>query len=228
MELLQRVFTPSKSLIVTKNTNFKSIKNVKSIIGTYPNVKIILTNDSYLIGYPKYLCEYLNINENDTLILKTSEIYNIYNAVIKHKSILNNIITISGDNIQKSLVINTKLGVPLTELIDEFITILDNDYEVFLNGYLKGIKVKKIEDIVITNEIDSIIINKKHTLENTECINCGACQKICPFKINIKKCYFKNLNHKLCIGCGLCNFVCPANIDLRKVVRRDSVEEENN
>ena len=52
----------------------------------------------------------------------------------------------------------------------------------------------------------------------TECINCGACKKICPFNINVKNCYFDKMKHKNCIGCGLCNYICPAKINLKKVV----------
>lgn len=225
IEFLQKVLEVNKATIVTKNTNAKSIKNVKSIIGTYPNIKINLVPDNYLIGYPQFLCEYLNIKEEDTLIISTSLIYDIY-QVLKGKSILNNIITISGDNVEKSLIINTKLGVSLKELIAKFINIIDKDYEIYLNGYLKGIKIKKLEDIIITREINTIVINKKSKEVEEDCINCGACQRICPLNINVKYCYFHNLNSPKCISCGLCNYICPANLKLKEIVKSDQNEKE--
>ena len=225
---LLRILNISSSLIAIKNTNSKSIQNVKSIIGTYPFIKIKLVPDNYLISYPKFLCEYLNFSEDKTIILTSNDIYDIYNVLYKAKNISETLVTLSGDVLEKSLIINTRIGVSLEELTKKYLNILSSDYDIYLNGYLKGIKVNDLKDIIITKDIDSVVFKLREESLEEECINCGACQKICPFKINVKKCYFKGLNHKLCIGCGLCNFVCPANIDLRKVVRRDSVEEENN
>lgn len=228
VHFIQKILNIKSAIIATKNTNAKSIKNVKSIIGTYPNLRITLTNNKYLISEPKYLCEYLNINLNNTLILTTKEIYDIYNAILKGKSILNNIITISGDAIEKSIVINTKLGVSLKELLDKFVNIISDDYEVYINGYLKGIKVENIEEVIITKDIDTIVINKKSKDIVEECINCGACKKVCPHKINVRYCYLNNLSSKKCIGCGLCNYICPARLKLKEIVMSDEDENKNN
>ncbi len=218
---LLRILNINKATIAIKNTNAKSIQNVKSIIGTYPNIKINLVPDKYLISYPQFLGEYLAKDINKVIFLKTNEVYKLSEVILKGKDICESLITISGDALLKSLVINTRLGVSLEELIEKFITITTNDYEIYLNGYLKGIKVDNLKDVVITKEIESIVINKKRDKLVEECINCGACQKICPYKINVKKCYFNNLNHKNCIGCGLCNYICPANIELKEIVKRE-------
>ena len=102
--------------------------------------------------------------------------------------------TISGDNLKKSIVINTKIGVSLKELIDNFIEIIDPLYDVYLNGYLKGIKVLNIDEIIITKEINTIVINKKEIEEESECINCGLCNYICPAKIKLKEVIMEDYN----------------------------------
>lgn len=228
IEVLLKTFSLKEALIATKNTDFLSIKNVKSIIGTYPNIKINLLPDKYLIGNDKFLCNYLNESENNTLILSTSDIYDIYNTVIKGKYITENMITISGDALLKSLVINTKIGVSLKDLIKNFITITDDNYDVYINGYLTGNKIENINDIIITKDIDSIVINKRKEEEETSCINCGACMQICPVNINVKHCYFNKLNSKKCLGCGLCNYICPAKLKLKEIIKSDNNENENN
>ena len=73
-DLLINLFNLDNCLVVTKNTNFKSIKNVKSIIGSYPNIKITLIPDKYLIGHKEFLCKFLNLKIDNTLVLSTSEI----------------------------------------------------------------------------------------------------------------------------------------------------------
>jgi len=225
IDLLTHIFDLNNALLVTKNTNFNSIKNVKSILGTYPNIKITLAPDKYLIGNKDFLCDYLNKDKTKTLVLTVNEIYDIY-SILNGKDITETLITISGNTLEKSLLLNVRLGTSLNEIINEYIKILDDDYEVFINGPMQGYKILNNKDIIISKEIDYIVINKKEILEEEECINCGACNKICPNHINVKKCYLKKLNHKKCIGCGLCNYICPANIRLKEIVKSDSIEEE--
>ncbi len=217
---LTNILGLKESTLATKNTNYNSISNVKSIIGTYPNIKVTLVPDKYMISYKDFLCDYLNIPSSETLVLTTNEVYYIYNA-LKFKYVDSVLITISGNAIAKSLVINTRLGTSLKEIINELIKITIDDYEVYLNGYIKGRRVSSIDDIIITLDTESIVINQKMSDEVTDCIKCGACERICPCHINVLKCYLNNYSHKRCIGCGLCDYVCPANINLKEIVWRD-------
>ena len=227
-EYLLKIFNIDEITLVTKNINAKSIRNVKSIIGTYPSIDFKLLPDKYLLGYDEYLCEYLNTDINNTLVLKTSDIYNIYNSIIKGKNITETILTISGDAITKSFIINTKIGVSLKEIIDNFIKFNTKEFNVYVNGYLKGDKIKDYEDIIITSSLDCIVFKSTSKEEEDECINCGACNKICPVNINVLKCLKHTLKSNKCIGCGLCNYICPAKIKLKEIVRGDKDEEKDN
>ncbi len=224
IERLLNILGLKKGVLAIKNTNVSSIKNVKSILGTYPKIELNLLPDKYLISNKIFLSKFLNLDIENTVYLSSQDIYNIYLSCFKGKNIDEKIITISGDAIEKSLIINTKLGVWGKELVKKFIKIIDNDYEIFINGYLNGVKVQKLEDIIITPDIDTIIINKKSKELATTCINCGACLKICPVDINVQKCFLKQLSHKKCIGCGLCNYVCPAKLPLKETVKREENE----
>ncbi len=220
---LCNIFNIEKSIIATKNTDFNSIKNVKSILGTYPNIQVILVPDKYLISYKPFLCTYLNKDESDTLILSTTDIYNIYKC-LNSKLIEDVIITISGNAIKKSIIVNTRLYVSLRELLDELVIFNTDDYEIYINGYISGRKIDNIDDIIITRNIDSIVINKKEEVIETNCINCGACMKVCPKNINVKRCFFNKISNKSCISCGLCNYVCPAKLKLREIVEGTNEE----
>lgn len=228
IEELLKIFNIENALITSKNTNSEAIKKVKSIIGTYPNINFKLLEDKYLITYDKFLCENLNIKEDETLILTASDIYDIYYFLLKHKKINETIITISGDAIEKSMIIKTRLGVSLKELINNLITINNESYEIYINGLLKGYKISNINDIIITKDIKYIVIKVKENIDVLECINCSVCYKVCPFNINVLKCYKNNTKNKRCIGCALCNYVCPSKIKLKEVVYGDEYENKNN
>ena len=133
------------------------------------------------------------------------------------------LVSLSGNALKKSLVANIKIGTSLKEIDLEF---KDSVYDIYLNGYLSGIKYNNLEDIIITKDIHTIVFNKKEEIEETECINCGACLKVCPHNIYVKEHYFKKNKSSKCIGCGLCNYICPARLKLKEVVMSGDNEKE--
>lgn len=216
LNYLLNVFSLSKGIIATKNTFSSSIKNVKSILGTYPNILLRLIPDLYLISYEENLCDYLNILSKDTLILNGQEILDLYYALIKGKINNSVLLTISGNNVLKTMIVMTRTNTLAKEVIDKYIELKSNDYDIYINGLLRG--YKENNECLITKDIHTIIINEKETTIEEECINCGACQEICPFHINVLKCYLEKRSSKKCFNCGLCNYICPANIKLKEVV----------
>lgn len=209
-------------ILAIKNTNAKCIKKVRSILGIYPSIKLVLLPDKYLMSYPENLCSYLNLDVQKTSILTTFDIYTIF-TLKEGKKIDHKLITVSGDALKKSLIIDTKIGTSLQEIIQEFLKINTSEYNIYYNGYLRGTEVNS-DDVIVTYETRCIVINQKEE-EESECLNCGACYKICPQNINVKKCYFQNLTSSKCLNCGLCAYICPAHLKLKKVYKGDDHEK---
>lgn len=217
-DYLITILNIKNNIIAINNVNYNSIKNINSINGIIDNNSIKLIPNKYLINNKIFLCDYLNIDINNTLILTTNELYDLYLLIFKKNLNIKKLITISGNNIKDTKVIYTKLGVSLKELLDNYIDIINDDYNIFVNGLYKGYIVN---DLVIDNNIDYIVINKKENKDILPCISCGACMKICPFNINIK--YYldnKKVSNK-CIKCGLCNYICPCNIKIKELISNE-------
>ncbi len=218
LDLLRSLLNLDVAYMAIKNTNAKSIKKVRSILGTYPNLKLVLLPDKYLMSSKENICDYLNLKEEDTFVFQTAEIYMM--ATLKEGKFLDHkYITVSGDALKKSLIIDTKLGVSLKEIVEEFLKIKACEYTIYYNGYLKGEEVLG-DDLIVTKDTISIVFKRKEDAEE-ECINCGACNKICPQNINVLKCFKEDLKSKRCLNCGLCNYVCPANIKLKERIKDD-------
>lgn len=47
-----------------------------------------------------------------------------------------------------------------------------------------------------------------HTI-NTDCINCGACEPVCPVNAISEKGDVRVINADTCIDCGACVDTCP-------------------
>jgi electron transport complex protein RnfC len=209
--------------IVVKDTDYNSINSLNSIIGLYPKIKLRFLPDKYLIGKKEILTEYLSIKE-DFLYLNIEESYDLYNYLKRKKIKDEQIITVTGNAIKNPQIIKCKVGTSLDDILKNIIEFSEVDYDILLNSLLNNHPVSS-KNIIITNNIKAIFIMKKRNIKPTECIRCGKCNDVCPFKINVfnlvnnKKC---NINK--CIKCGLCTYICPSYININEYLDGDSNE----
>ena len=149
--------------------------------------------------------------------------------------LIERIITITGDMVKEKTNILVRNGTKLEEIL-EYIGLKRNDDVIAIcGGPMMGVAVT--EDLVITPNINSIIINKKEEIkEPTTCLRCTKCSISCPSKLepilikeNLEnKDNLKKLNVNKCIECGICSYICPAKINLRKYVKlaKEKVNEK--
>ncbi len=200
--------------LVFKESNETILDELINKIGLYTNIKIKLLPNKCLTS-TIYLNNYLKLD--NYILLSSEDIYNIIENIKKNKCVTDSMVSIYNDLNKTLMVKNIRLNSSLIELFND--EIIDFSLvDIYINGYLYGYIEKNIEDLIMTKEITNIVILKKDSLKRYDCINCGACNKVCPLNINVKKLYDHNLMSNRCLNCGLCNYVCPANIDLKEIM----------
>lgn len=203
--LLKKIFNINNIAIIIKNSYHE-------LLGEYKvDLKYIRVPDIYPIGHEKVLKKHLVLNENDLLIDLYDVIDLIYN-VIKNKKIYEKYITINGNYIINPAVICVKKYSYLNNILTNF-KFKGNDYNIIINNSLCG-NIIDPKNIVITDDIDGVIINKNENYNPSKCTKCSLCYNVCPMKIN------PLIKNKKCIKCGLCNFVCPSKINVVDEVQR--------
>ena len=203
------LFKIKNNMVAIKNNESFIIDECLNVIGTYPNIKIALTSDEYLIGKEEFLVKKLNMDK--AMYFTIEDILGISNKV-KGYLRTTKLITISGDAIKESKVIRVKLGTPLKSIIAKFIDVNKKKVNIFVNGLLTGYKVSKNSNVFISNDIDSICIMENKGIKEYPCINCGLCHNVCPEGVSI----YNKKNIDKCLDCGLCSYICPSHINLRK------------
>ena len=204
--------------LVFKESNETILENLINKIGLYTNIIIKLLPNKCLTS-TIYLNNYLKLD--DYILLGSEDIYNIIENIKKNKRVTDSMVSIYNDLNKTIEVKNVRLNSSLIELFnDEMIDF--SLVDIYINGYLYGYTEKNIEDLIMTKEITNIVILKKDSLKHYDCINCGACNKVCPLNINVKKLYDHKLMSNKCLNCGLCNYICPANIDLKEIILGDN------
>ena len=211
---LAKIYDSKNSILVIKNNDTEVIDHFFNIMGTYSNIKLTLVDDKYLIGNEEVLLNKLKLVNNQTLFLTIEELIDL-NQLLKYEIPSDTkIITISGDAIKESIIIEVKKYTMIKERIDKYIKIIDQNYGLYKNNLLQENKISL--DDIITDSINSIHLMKKKDFLPSECTNCGMCLKVCPKGINIPKQLKSGKINPKCINCGICNYICPSYINIRK------------
>lgn len=205
-------------MVCVKSNSSENISQLMECLGMYPNIKLNILPNLYLLGNKEILLNYLGYT-NDTEVVKASLFYKVYNLLLRNRQTGDKLITISGNGLNNPSVISLKIGTKALDVINDLIDVTRDDVCYIVNGLLGGSMID-IQLLVVTDNIDSILImQKKDDFKTSKCMNCGECISICPVGINPlllnNKEYYKN-NINRCIHCGLCSYICPSYINFKE------------
>ncbi len=217
LDELSILYKSNTNAIIIKEKDSTMIEECLKTIGSFPNINITLVKDYYLLSQKPYLLAYLKV-KNETLYLSIKDLLKLANII--HGLDQNNVkyLTISGNALKEGKVFKVKKYCSLAEIMTKYLKLKTTDYELIVNGLMRGY-LGQITDLIITDEIDSIILMQKEEQHISKCFNCGKCLNVCPVDLNPIYLYKKNKPTKKCLNCGLCNYVCPAHIDLKTKIR---------
>ena len=223
-----------KAYIVIKENNTISYEILKKYIGTYPNIEISTMPDMYPSGWERNVVEYtLDIKyqnypiEVGVIVSNVSTIYAIYEMLKYNRPLTERIITITGTGIKKPVNVKVKIGALLSEIIENIDGYKDIKNPLFIAGGPMMGNSLPTDELVVTKDLNCVMVIDDIEEVNYPCINCGKCTFVCPSKIypalimkncnNEKK--LKDLKPQKCIECGLCSYICPSKIEVREFVR---------
>lgn len=217
IEQLSLIYKSSNNVIIVKDTENSLIDNCCDALEAYPNLKLSLVADKYLIGQKNILLNTLKFDINKTLFLNVKDIVDLIYLLKNGHSKDTQLITISGDAIKLGKIIEVKKYSRVGDIINQYIKISDNNFWLLKNNILEENIITF--DEIITTDLISIHLMKKKLYEEQPCYNCGKCLEVCPMHIDIIKSIKSGQKDPRCINCGLCSYICPAYINLRKYLR---------
>jgi Na+-translocating ferredoxin:NAD+ oxidoreductase subunit C len=212
IDALYNIFNIHKCFLAITNNDSENVNELVNYIGTYPNIDLKLMPDLYPIGNKQILINELVSKEKITkgiIFLTVEDVYTIYNVLKRNKPITEKLVTFAGDLLDKSKVMNVKIGTSIKDILINDFKIKDENYHIIINGLLSGYEIKSL-DAIITPNIRSVFINSINNEPEKECLNCGMCTSFCPIQANPRT--GKNMQN--CIKCGICDYICPSKRNL--------------
>ncbi|MBE5756948.1 MAG: electron transport complex subunit RsxC [Clostridiales bacterium] len=161
------------------------------------------------------------------------------------KPLTSKCVTVSGGAVKNPHNVIAPIGTSIKELIEFTGGFITEPKKIIYGGPMMGVTVADINEPILKNSNAILALTKKEAKlpETSNCIRCGRCTNVCPFKLipaAIQHAYerkdveaLKVFAVNACMECGTCNYVCPANRQLvqtnklAKALLKEQKEEGN-
>ncbi|MFZ5570333.1 MAG: 4Fe-4S binding protein [Thermodesulfobacteriota bacterium] len=137
----------------------------------------------------------------------------------------------------RKTMISAVIGTSIKDILDDLHISLNEGDRLINGGPMTG-EALQSEFHPVCPDMDAICIQDKNAIplvENSYCINCGECIRICPVNVpvNLLVRYLEAGRYDeardrqdldACIECGLCSYVCTARIPIFQYIRQAKFE----
>jgi electron transport complex protein RnfC len=156
----------------------------------------------------------------------------IYEAVRFGRPLIERVVSITGEAVQKPRNLLARIGTLVTDVIEECGGLKDSCAKVISGGPMMGFALHTLQ-VPVTKGTSGILAMAETEIAHAEkfgpCIRCGRCIDICPMglmpsmlSVQSEAGFYedaKEYNLFDCFECGSCAYVCPANRPIVQLVR---------
>ncbi|PIE64589.1 MAG: electron transport complex subunit RsxC [Desulfobacterales bacterium] len=155
----------------------------------------------------------------------------IYDAVVLEKPLLEKIVTISGNGINRPANLLVKIGTKVSDIVSHCGGVKPELAKVIMGGPMMGFAISDL-NIPVTKTTSSVLFLTEDEIDTnplSACIRCGWCLQACPMGLEPKEIgVYVEANRAEdteqfgvfeCFECGSCAYVCPAKRPLVQFIR---------
>ncbi|MCF6158907.1 MAG: electron transport complex subunit RsxC [wastewater metagenome] len=215
----------------------------KSIVSDEPNIKVDLLEVKYPQGAEHQLIKALLHREFKpkqlplevgAIVINVATAFSIYEAVRFKRPLIQRIITVTGDGVEKPQNFLVRLGTPVKSLLEEAMA-SPHINKIIFGGPMMGIAQSNRDTAVTVKGTGGILaLRSAQQFRSRACIRCGRCIEHCPYGLNPGELSIQseaqefNLaqenNVMECKECGCCTYICPAKRPIVHLIKFAKVE----
>lgn len=238
--IMMKALGVSKAMIGIENNKKDAIRKLGDLASGYQGISIHALKVKYPQGGEKQLIKAL-INREvpsgglpidvGTVVHNVGTTCAVYDAVQKNKPLFERVVTVAGKDILKPVNLLTRIGTPVSKLIEYAGGLPESTGKVVNGGPMMGKALNNLE-VPVNKGTSGIILFRNEEAgrkETKPCIRCGKCISACamglePYllmTLTEKEMYERLEKESLmdCIECGSCSYICPADRPLLDYIR---------
>ena len=241
VSLLMKAAKVDKGYIGIENNKPDAIKLMQEKAAAYPGIEIVPLKVKYPQGGEKQLIDAVISRQVPAppaipisvgaVVQNVGTAFAVYEAVMKNKPLFERIVTVTGKSVAKPSNFLTRMGTPMSQLIDAAGGLPEDTGKVIGGGPMMGKALMNIEVPICKGSSGVLIMNEKEARrgEVRPCIRCAKCVSACP--MGLEPFLLSTLSAHSeweraekddivsCIECGSCQFTCPSNRPLLDMIR---------
>ena len=242
VEILKKALKVEKAIIGVENNKPDAIAHLNKLIA---EKKFDVTVEPLKVQYPqggeKQLIAAVTGREVPpppglpihvgAVVCNASTTVAIYEAVQKNKPLIERVVTITGKQMKEPRNLLTRMGTPISKLVDMAGGLPEGDVKVVNGGPMMGRAMVNL-DSPVTKGCSGVTVfsgKEAHRVDMECCIKCAKCVSACPMglepymlaKLGKLQKWDKaeEYNAVDCIECGCCSFTCPSYLPLLDYIR---------
>ena len=241
VSLLMKAANVNKGYIGIESNKPDAIKLMQEKVSAYPNIEVVPLKVKYPQGGEKQLIDAVVGRQVPAppalpvsvgaIIQNVGTAYAVYEAVMKNKPLFERVVTVTGKSLKQPSNFLTRMGTPMSQLIDACGGLPKDTGKVIGGGPMMGKALMNIEVPICKGSSGVLIMNDKEARrgEPQPCIRCAKCVSACPMGLEpylLATCSGNGMWEKVeaeditsCIECGSCQFTCPSNRPMLDLIR---------
>lgn len=241
VDILMKAAKVTKGFIGIENNKPEAIKLLTEKAKSYPHIEIVPLQIKYPQGGEKQLIDAvisrqvpappaIPINVG-AVVQNVGTAYAVYEAIQKNKPLFERVVTVTGKSLKNPSNYLTRMGTPISQLIDVAGGMPEDTGKVIGGGPMMGKALINTEVPICKGSSGVLLMNEKEAKrsEAQTCIRCGKCVVACPMGLEpfllAKLSEFSEWERAekdditSCIECGSCQFTCPSHRYLLDYIR---------
>lgn len=240
IQLLKKALQVNMAYIGIENNKPDAIDHMRRLALAYEGIKVCSLEVKYPQGGEKQLIQAIVGREVPSgglpvdvgvVAFNVGTVFAVYEALQKNKPLIERIVTITGKGLKNPANFRTRIGTPISVLIEAAGGMPDNAGKVISGGPMMGKALSNTEVPVVKGTSGILILPEEESTRPViqPCIRCAKCVSVCPMGLEpyllmplSQQSLFDRLEleHVMdCIECGSCSYSCPANLPLLDFIR---------
>lgn len=240
LKVMLKLFDNAKGIIAVENNKMDAVARLKELVKDEEKIEVKSLKTKYPQGAERMLIYAVTGRKISSAHLpadagcvvdNVDTVFAIHSAVTEGKPLISRIITVTGDAVKEPANFCVRTGTNHRELIDVAGGFLQEPEKIISGGPMMGMAISTL-DVPVTKTSSALLCFKEDPLKDinqTNCINCGRCMKVCPGRVMPTKLAkfadrndmesFIKYNGMECCECGCCSYICPAKLNLTQSIK---------